>query len=144
MWIIVPNYFWVGMTSIQISSISHWLFMILSSERVFLYREERVKYSNQVLWRNGRNGRVALVTKFNEVRSYSWIRSQVDYDWMISDSLLVEIKISQQIEHIYFFLENLNWYFNWFWSYGSNVFYRLIWTDRIPNKQFLKHSSHIW
>ena len=144
MWIIVPNYFWVGMTSIQISSISHWLFMILSSERVFLYREERVKYSNQVLWRNGRNGRVALVTKFNEVRSYSWIRSQVDYDWMISDSLLVEIKISQQIEHIYFFLENLNWYFNWFWSYGSNVFYRLIWTDRIPNKQFLKYSSHIW
>ena len=144
MWIIVPNYFWVGMTSIQISSISHWLFMILSSERVFLYREERVKYSNQVLRRNGRNGRVALVTKFNEVRSYSWIRSQVDYDWMISDSLLVEIKISQQIEHIYFFLENLNWYFNWFWSYGSNVFYRLIWTDRIPNKQFLKYSSHIW
>ena len=144
MWIIVPNYFWVGMTSIQISSISHWLFMILSSERVFLYQEERVKYSNQVLWRNGRNGRVALVTKFNEVRSYSWIRSQVDYDWMISDSLLVEIKISQQIEHIYFFLENLNWYFNWFWSYGSNVFYRLIWTDRIPNKQFLKYSSHIW
>ena len=144
MWIIVPNYFWVGMTSIQISSISHWLFMILSSERVFLYREERVKYSNQVLWRNGRNGRVALVTKFNEVRSYSWIRSQVDYDWMISDSLLVEIKISQQIEHIYFFLENLNWYFNWFWSYGSNVFYRLIWTNRIPSKQFLKYSSHIW
>lgn len=144
MWIIVPNYFWVGMTSIQISSISHWLFMILSSERVFLYREERVKYSNQVLRRNGRSGRVALVTKFNEVRSYSWIRSQVDYDWMISDSLLVEIKISQQIEHIYFFLENLNWYFNWFWSYGSNVFYRLIWTDRIPNKQFLKYSSHIW
>ena len=143
MWIIVPNYFWVGMTSIQISSISHWLFMILSSERVFLYREERVKYSNQVLWRNGPSGRVALVTKFNEVRSYSWIRSQVDYDWMISDSL-VEIKISQQIEHIYFFLENLNWYFNWFWSYGSNVFYRLIWTDRIPNKQFLKYSSHIW
>ena len=144
MWIIVPNYFWVGMTSIQISSISHLLFMILSSERVFLYREERVKYSNQVLRRNGRSGRVALVTKFNEVRSYSWIRSQVDYDWMISDSLLVEIKISQQIEHIYFFLENLNWYFNWFWSYGSNVFYRLIWTDRIPNKQFLKYSSHIW
>lgn len=144
MWIIVPNYFWVGMTSIQISSISHWLFMILSSERVFLYREERVKYSNQVLRRNGRSGRVALVTKFNEVRSYSWIRSQVDYDWMVSDSLLVEIKISQQIEHIYFFLENLNWYFNWFWSYGSNVFYRLIWTDRIPNKQFLKYSSHIW
>ena len=144
MWIIVPNYFWVGMTSIQISSISHWLFMILSSERVFLYREERVKYSNQVLQRNGRSGRVALVTKFNEVRSYSWIRSQVDYDWMISDSLLVEIKISQQIEHIDFFLENLNWYFNWFWSYGSNVFYRLIWTDRIPNKQFLKYSSHIW
>ena len=144
MWIIVPNYFWVGMTSIQISSISHWLFMILSSERVFLYREERVKYSNQVLRRNGRSGRVALVTKFNEVRSYSWIRSQVDYDWMISDSLLVEIKIGQQIEHIYFFLENLNWYFNWFWSYGSNVFYRLIWTDRIPNKQFLKYSSHIW
>ena len=144
MWIIVPNYFWVGMTSIQISSISHWLFMILSSERVFLYREERVKYSNQVLRRNGRSGRVALVTKFNEVRRYSWIRSQVDYDWMISDSLLVEIKISQQIEHIYFFLENLNWYFNWFWSYGSNVFYRLIWTDRIPNKQFLKYSSHIW